>query len=494
MAKPDNHHDDHDSLQELADIYLGRNGLSFNFAAGLEQYDYRVAIGDHNRDLLAGGDHRDYFWGLAGRDSISGGQQDDGLYGDAGDDLLVGGDGADRLTGGQGNDVLYGGMDADGLRGGKGDDYLDEGVGHGDLDGGEGNDVLVGGQGPDAFTVSPMSGDDVIRDFTPGPGMFDHLALMDLRWVDLSIADTPAGVKVSWEGGSVVLENILKEELSQDDFMFADAPDLPPGPADVDGTWPERATPSSEGPHVPPAQLPGAKFDQHADHAIAEGPLDLSFSSDETYRVVVGTSESDVIAGTSAWDHFFGLDGDDQLMGHDGDDVLQGDAGNDVLDGGADQDRIDGGMGDDRLLGGMGMDEIMGRAGNDEIDAGPGHDMIEGGEGDDLIYGGTGADAFIVDPMSGDDVVFDFEATGDAQGAFDHLALRDITPSQVSVQDGPDGALVRWNTDANPSHEGSVLLVGVYQAGLRQSDFMFVSEPGFVAGVSDYGSHLIFPA
>jgi Ca2+-binding RTX toxin-like protein len=140
------------------------------------------------------------------------------------------------------------------------------------------------------------------------------------------------------------------------------------------------------------------------------------------------------------------------------------------------------------------MDELMGMAGNDYLDAGAGHDMIEGGMGNDRIRGGTGADAFIVDPMSGFDVVLDFEATGLAQGAFDHLALRDILPEQVSVADTAEGAFVSWNTNADAQPEAGVLLQDVFAADLRQSDFMFVSEPGFVAGIDDFGSHLIFPA
>ena len=40
--------------------------------------------------------------------------------------------------------------------------------------------------------------------------------------------------------------------------------------------------------------------------------------------------------------------------------------------------------------------------------------MIEGGMGNDTIRGGTGADAFIVNRMSGHDIVLDFEARGEA--------------------------------------------------------------------------------
>jgi len=40
----------------------------------------------------------------------------------------------------------------------------------------------------------------------------------------------------------------------------------------------------------------------------------------------------------------------------------------------------------------------------------------------------------------------------------------------------------------------SVLLLGVFRADLRQSDFMFIDEPGFVPGISTAGSDWIFPA
>jgi hypothetical protein len=57
------------------------------------------------------------------------------------------------------------------------------GIGHSTVDGEERDGTPVGGGGPDAFTVGRTSGNDVIKNFTAGPGMFDHLAIMDgLRW------------------------------------------------------------------------------------------------------------------------------------------------------------------------------------------------------------------------------------------------------------------------------------------------------------------------
>jgi serralysin len=136
------------------------------------------------------------------------------------------------------------------LMGGAGNDYLDEGDGHGDLEGGPGNDILVGGLGPDAFGVDLTSGDDVIRDFTAGPGMFDHLA-RDLTWEDLSFENMAAGGKIIWDGGSVLIEGVQQSELAQYGFMFAEEPDLPPASRDVSGPTPERPSPmSSAGPLI----------------------------------------------------------------------------------------------------------------------------------------------------------------------------------------------------------------------------------------------------
>lgn len=479
-------------LQDLAKQYMAAEGFTFDFNAGRERYDYQVSVGDEGRDVLGGRGDRDHFWGLDGDDQLSGTRQNDVLYGDQGRDTLSGGDGADRLTGGSDGDRLYGGEDADALMGGAGADYLDEGAGHGDLNGGMGDDTLVGGAGPDAFAVDPTSGNDVIRDFTAGPGMFDHLALRDLRWEDLTFEDTAAGVRVSWQGGSVLLEGVAKSQLAQDDFMFADTPDLPPASRDATAPAAERPSPSVEGPSFGHRDLPGERFDQAADASLRDGDISLAFTGDEAYQVIVGERQGDALTGGASVDNIFGRDGADTLVGLGGDDVLQGDAGDDRLEGGDGMDRLDGGMGADTLVGGAMVDDVMGMAGADSIDAGAGHDMIEGGMGNDTITGGTGADAFIVDPDSGFDVITDMEVRGEAQGAFDHLAFRDIRPDQVTVVDQTEGAFVSWNTDRDADAEGGVLLQGVFRADLRQSDFMFIDEPGFVAGISNAGSDWIF--
>jgi serralysin len=471
---------------------LERFGATFDFDAGSASHDYRVAIGTQGGESIGGTGARDYLWGMRGNDLLAGGIENDNLYGDLGADVLTGGAGEDLLVGGQGDDRLFGGAEPDGLRGGAGNDYLDEGAGHGDLDGGPGNDTIVGGPGADAFMVMPGSGDDVIKDFTAGSGMFDHLALSNLRWAELSFADTATGVRVSWGGGSVLLEGVFKADLAQDDFMFADSPDLPPAARPPTGPTSERPSQSSAGPDIDGAG-PNERVDSLADALLRNHRFQFSFSGEEEYRVGIGTMQGDDLVGRSTWDHLFGRDGNDKLVGMDGDDILLGDAGADLLDGGNGHDRLDGGPETDTLSGGAGEDNLDGGDGNDHLDAGEGHDMLNGGMGNDAYVGGAGADAFMVMPDSGHDVVLDFEARGEAQGAFDHVALMDIMPSQVHVNDTTNGALVWWDTDGDDMADGSILLKGVAVADLRQSDFMFNAEPAFVAGVSDVGSWYVFP-
>lgn len=481
------------ALERIAAQHGGSEGISFDFDAGMAPYDYAIRVGTRTNNSFQGSEARDYLWGLGGNDALSGDAGQDNLFGDAGADVLVGGDGGDRLVGGMGDDRLYGGAESDGLMGGMGNDILDEGEGHGDLNGGAGDDILIGGLGADAFMISPDSGNDVIRDFTAGLGMFDHLAINGLSWSDLSFADTAAGVKISWGGGSVLLNGVAKAQLSQDDFMFADSPELPPASRPADGPSPERPTMSQDGPAVSGSNARNPAFDRVADAMLRrDTPVEFGFTGDERYTVKVGTSEADRFNGAESWDQFFGRDGNDRLFGNGGNDILQGDAGRDLLEGGAGSDRLDGGMGNDQLSGGDGEDEVMGGEGDDTIDAGAGHDMIEGGMGSDTIRGGTGADAFMVMPDSGHDIVLDFEARSAAQGAFDHIAFIDIMPEQVSVMDAGTGALISWDTNGDGTADGSVLLQGVYKADLRQSDFMFNEEPAFIAGISTVGSAYVF--
>ena len=435
--------------------------------------DYTLYIGNDQMNRYPGSDHMDFVFGRAGNDRLLGGDHDDDLLGGRGNDRLMGAAGMDHLDGGRGNDRLFGGAEMDGLRGAEGNDYLDEGAGHGDLEGGPGNDILVGGLGADAFMVDPDSGHDVIKDFKAGPGMFDHLALRNIAPEELRFEDTEAGVLISWNGGesSVLLEGVFKQDLAQDDFMFTENPALIP---------------------VGGFEATEAQLSNSPDSFIFASQTNSSHSRDtyrfDEFRVEIGTEQADSFGGTGARDYFIGLGGDDQLSGGEGDDDLQGDAGNDILRGEGGMNRLAGGEGDDELYGGDMSDTLMGGEGSDYLAAGASHDMLDAGMGDDTLDGGGGADAFIVNPTSGNDVVAAGFTPG--AGAFDHIAFINILPDQVTVADTAEGALISWGT-------GSILLQGIAETELVQDDFMFNNVEGgaFVADseISSEGSSLIFP-
>lgn len=448
--------------------------------------DYLLFIGDRHSDRFAGSDDQmSIAFGRAGNDRLSGGAMDDDLIGGVGNEHLVGAAGSDHIVGGAGNDQLDGGDQADTLIGGDGNDVLDEGAGHGDLEGGRGNDVLTGGPGADAFMISPDSGHDIITDFRTGPGMFDHLAVMDIEPEQFRFNDTRDGVRISWHtskgDGSVLLEGVFKADLAQDDFMFADDRHL------IDPT-------SSHSDRVAAEHFVKDEGNEDAPPSAGETPAQFQRSFDGNLVKYGSDGENDVFHATSKNDYYFGLGGDDHLSGGRGDDHLAGDAGNDVLDGGNGRDDLRGGDGDDSLYGGAMADNLMGGAGTDHLNAGAGHDMLEGGPGDDVYNGGDGADAFMVSHGSGNDtVVAGFDP---GPGAFDHVAFMDIMPNEVSVidslsphGDGHTGVLVSWG-------DGSIFLEGIQKSQMAQDDFMFNAVEGgaFVPdpSISTEGSQMIF--
>lgn len=447
--------------------------------------DYHLYIGTDRANHFTGSDaDMTVALGRAGSDHLRGGSMDDDLIGGKGNDHLFGAAGADHLVGGAGNDWLVGGDQADTLMGGPGRDVLNEGGGHGDLDGGPGNDLLIGGPGADAFMISPDSGNDVILDFRAGPGMFDHLAVMNIEPEQFKFQDTRAGVLISWDtdqgDGSVLLAGVWKGDLAQDDFMFVDDRHLMnTASGNADRVTAEHFV-KDEGNEAAPA-TPRSTVPQFQN------------SVDEN-NIKFGTLGVDVFQATAKNDLYFGLAGDDRLYGGEGDDHLAGDAGSDLLDGGQGSDDLRGGAGNDRLYGGAMNDNLMGGAGNDYLSAGAGHDMLEGGAGDDTYNGGDGADAFMVSHGSGNDVVVGgFDA---GPGAFDHIAFMDVLPNEVTVTDSASthgdahtGVLVSWG-------DGSLFIEGVTKSQMAQDDFMFNAVEGgaFVPDpeINTAGSDLIF--
>lgn len=191
--------------------------------------------GDDGNDILFGGNGADEIHGGAGNDAIFGGLGDDIIYGDEGDDqvwgaggndqlkgaggndMLGGRAGNDSLSGGAGKDVLYGGVGNDRLFGDQGGDSLFGGAGRDILSGGTGNDSLSGGAGVDTFIFAAGDGNDVITDFEVG---IDRIELSGQTYSVSANADGFALLTLSG-GGTVLLEGIVMENLSDDWFLSA---------------------------------------------------------------------------------------------------------------------------------------------------------------------------------------------------------------------------------------------------------------------------------
>lgn len=116
--------------------------------AGDADFDLKAQAQSHDLDdsalVAKGEDSASVHSGVAGNDSLLGGDDSDLLFGGAGNDTLSGGKGEDKLYGGKGNDTLLGG---------------------------EGDDLFVWNKGDEGTKNAPAR--DVITDFGNGKDVLD---------------------------------------------------------------------------------------------------------------------------------------------------------------------------------------------------------------------------------------------------------------------------------------------------------------------------------
>ncbi|MDJ0820358.1 MAG: calcium-binding protein [Paracoccaceae bacterium] len=195
----------------MGDTVLGGDGNdTINGGAGPD----RIEMGAGN-DLFQGYYQND----ALGRDTIFGGDGNDTVQASAGDDVAHGDVGNDSLFGGLGNDSLIGGNGRDTLEGWGGRDTLEGGAHQDRLEGGNGNDLLTGGSGADTFVFNSASGRDVITDFTPGVDQLE-LDVAERTFQDLTVYNAPRGVRLEWEGGSLLLEGLSASDIGASDVTF----------------------------------------------------------------------------------------------------------------------------------------------------------------------------------------------------------------------------------------------------------------------------------
>jgi len=113
---------------------------------------------------------------------------------------ITGGNAANALTGTAGADTISGERGADTLTGGAGDD------------------VLSGGRGADTFVFRPGFGHDTITDFSHA--LRDHLAFAGFNGAQPAIADSSAGITLTFNtGDSVLLSGV--HSLSSSDWIVS---------------------------------------------------------------------------------------------------------------------------------------------------------------------------------------------------------------------------------------------------------------------------------
>lgn len=178
-----------------------------------------VITGGDGNDTLTGNKGDDNVKGFAGDDTVKGGPGADTVKGNKGDDKLIGQGGDDRVFGGPGDDTLAGQGGDDRLIGQSGADLIKGGNGDDTLIGRSGDDVYEGGAGRDVFIFRDNDGANAIRDFENGVDVINFkrgIGGVD----DLVFTQGAVGVVISFEGGSVRLNDQTIGDIDGSDFLF----------------------------------------------------------------------------------------------------------------------------------------------------------------------------------------------------------------------------------------------------------------------------------
>jgi serralysin len=205
-----------------ADTVLGGTGNDYlNGGLGDD-----LIMGGAGNDVVLGGDGADYVNGSDGDDLVFGGAGNDTVVGELGNDYVNGEDHDDILFGGAGNDTAIGGDGDDYLDGGVGDDILTGGLGNDTLFASSGNDYLQGDAGNDVFVFEGNFGRSLVIDLAAGAGSGDVIQFKGGVFANFdavmahAVQDGTNVVITSSAGDTLTLANLVKANLTADDFVF----------------------------------------------------------------------------------------------------------------------------------------------------------------------------------------------------------------------------------------------------------------------------------
>jgi Ca2+-binding RTX toxin-like protein len=283
-----------------------------------------LKIGSALADILLAGVSDDPTFDLASPHTVQGLAGDDTLGGGNAADLLEGGADHDSLSGGQGADTLLGGTGRDTLSGGEGNDRLDlSDAAAGDLheiaEGGAGRDLLIGHAtavpGAHVHLVGG-AGNDTLQGFGLADNIADYADRTQGIQARLGTSTTIGGTaKIGSEVDT--LDNIVRIRAT----AFGDT---------LNGGWQDETFLAGRG----------------ADNVSGGNGQDWIDYSDETAGVSVNLSTGLAVDGGGAADSLSGIEcatgsgGNDTLTGTGGVNHFRALGGNDAIDGGAGWDSV----------------------------------------------------------------------------------------------------------------------------------------------------------
>ena len=139
-----------------------------------------IKVGTNGNDVIMGTDGDDILIGDGGSDSLDADDSDmlDNILTSIDEDIetIEGTDGKDTLTGGKEDNLIFGQENNDVIKGGSGDDILS---------GGKGKDTLTGEKGANVFVLALDEGIDTITDFGQG----DRILIEKSTFADTSTDD-----------------------------------------------------------------------------------------------------------------------------------------------------------------------------------------------------------------------------------------------------------------------------------------------------------------
>ena len=378
------------------------------------------ATGNKFDNVLTGNDGNNILDGGRGADTLSGGLGDDTyIVDDVGDTVFENsGEGTDTvrasisfsLGNGLENLTLLGAGHLD-ATGNDLDNFLTGNRGRNTLDGGLGADTLIGGKGDDTYVVDDV-GDIVIEKSGQGTdtvlssvsfALSDHVENLTLTGSDdIDATGNKQDNVLTGNDGSNILDGGLGDDtliggLGDDTYVVDDKHDV-----------------------------------------VAENADEGDDTVQAAFNYTLGDNVENLILGGTGNFKATGNALDNVLTGNDGNNVLNGGLGADTLIGGAGNDTyVVDDVGDTVLENpGEGIDSVLssasftlsddvenltltgsadidatGNAGDNVLTGNAGDNILAGLDGADTLIGGAGNDTYLFGPESGQDVIFEKDAT-----------------------------------------------------------------------------------